>query len=79
MDDEPDEDTGMWKVQPFVRNGTLVTSVVHVRSLVRAAHLLPIFGSDLIDKRLNFDQTLDTFDMYYVNRFIDHNAFRIAS
>ncbi len=35
-----DEDTGMWMVTPDIDN----VSVIHVDTIFRAAHLLPIFG-----------------------------------
>ena len=42
--DDPDPDNGMWIVEPDLDcDGYRVMSVVHVDSIVRAAHLLPVF------------------------------------
>jgi hypothetical protein len=80
LDDEADEDTGMWKVEPvFDADGKPWATIVEVKNLHRAAHLLPIFGSAFVEEGLTFDQTLDRFRLFYVNRFIDHNSFYLAS
>jgi hypothetical protein len=80
LGDEPDEDTGMWVVEPEVdADGSPVISVIHVDCIIRAAHLLGIFGTNtFIPKALQFSQSLDSFKKFYVNKFIDHNAFQIA-
>ncbi|KAM6495351.1 hypothetical protein JOM56_008057 [Amanita muscaria] len=78
LDDAPDDDTGMWMVQPLIFDGSPSTSVVHIRNIVRAAHLLPIFSSDRL-RGLTFNETLDSFSLFYVNRFIDHHGFNIVS
>ena len=54
-------------------------SVIHVDTIIRAAHLLPIFGTEFIPETLTFHDTLDSFHGFYVNRFVDHHAFEIAS
>jgi hypothetical protein len=42
--------------------------------LVRAAHILPVFDSIFAETDLTFDQTLDKFKLFYVNKFIDHSS-----
>jgi hypothetical protein len=77
---ERDENTGMWMVQPELdTNGEAVFSVIHLDCIVRAAHLLPIFGNDPIPKDLLFHHTLDAFSAFYVNRYGDHHYFEVAS
>ena len=39
---------------------------------------MPVYGNDPIPRYLSFTQTLDTFNSYYVNKYIDHHAFEIA-
>ena len=47
MSDEPDASTGYWVVQPeSTRRGLRHMSVIHIDSIVRGAHLLPVFPSD---------------------------------
>ena len=45
IDEERDEDTGMWMVQPAVtEDGLPDVSVIHLDCVFHAAHLLPIYG-----------------------------------
>jgi hypothetical protein len=77
--EECDEDTGMWMVQPEVEdNDSPSISVIHIDCIFRAAHLLPIYGDDPIDS-ISPDDSLDIFHGFYVNKYIDHHAFEIAS
>ncbi|KAH9992996.1 hypothetical protein BJV74DRAFT_771309 [Russula compacta] len=76
---KPDEDTGMWMVQPdFDVNGSPLVSVIHLDCILRAAHLIGVCSDDFLPKELAFYQSLDTFLSFYVNKFIDHQAFEIA-
>ena len=77
--EERDEDMGMWMVQPEVEdNGSPSISVLHIDRIFRAAHLLPIYGDDPIGS-ISPDASLDVFSAFYVNKYIDHHAFQIAS
>ncbi|ETW83142.1 hypothetical protein HETIRDRAFT_417135 [Heterobasidion irregulare TC 32-1] len=65
--DKPCSNTGMWIVEPQIGlGGGRITSVIHVDSILRGAHLI------------DFTDTLDAFAAYYVNKFIDHHANEIA-
>ena len=78
--DEPDDETGMWKIEPiFAANGRPLATVVAVRDLVRAVHILPVFDSSFTKKGLTFDQMLDKFKLFYVNKFVDNNSFWLVS
>jgi hypothetical protein len=78
--DEPDEDTGMWVVEPdFKLDGSRHMDVINLDSVVRAAHLLGICGEDFIPRDISYDNSLDAFHSFYVNKFVDHHAFEIAS
>ena len=74
---DPDPDNGMWIVEPDLdRKGYWIMSVVHVDSVVHATHLLPVFKGDVVVPReINFSQTLDIFEAFYVNKYIDYHAF----
>ncbi|KAG2030712.1 hypothetical protein BDR03DRAFT_936581 [Suillus americanus] len=77
--DSPDEITGMWVVEPeLLEDGAHCVSVIHLDSIFRAAHLIPVFGGDFVPTNLTYSQTLDAFCTYYVNNFIDHHAYEIA-
>ena len=77
--DLPDDLTGMWVVEPETSNdGEPLASVIHLDTIVRASHLLPVFSQDFVSKTISFTDTLDTFNSFYVNKYIDHHAFEIA-
>ncbi|KAG1856602.1 hypothetical protein C8R48DRAFT_749163 [Suillus tomentosus] len=78
--DCPDEDTGMWMVRPGVlEDGSPNLSVIHIDTVYRAAHLMPVYGPDFIPHTLKFYHSYDAFRSFYVNRYADHHAFEIAS
>lgn len=77
--DSPDRLTGMWIVKPdLAEDGTPSASVIHIDTIFRAAHLMPIYGNEHIPRYLSFTQSLNAFNSYYVNKYIDHHAFEIA-
>jgi hypothetical protein len=73
VDEEPDDLTGMWIVEKEEE-----FSIVHLDSILRSAHLIPMFGDDFIPA-VDPSDTLDTFDTFYVNKFADHHAFEIIT
>ena len=76
---EPCPDTGMWMVEPdFDVLGNRATSVVHLNTILRSAHLMGIAGENFIPKTVQFHNSLDAFQAYYVNKYIDHHAHEIA-
>ncbi|KAG1879522.1 hypothetical protein C8R48DRAFT_745047 [Suillus tomentosus] len=78
--DCPNEDTGMWMVTPsFHEDGSRNLAVIHIETVFRAAHLIPIYGSEYIPHSLKFYDSLDTFRSFYVNKYADHHAFEIVS
>ncbi|KAG1750512.1 uncharacterized protein EDB91DRAFT_1235038 [Suillus paluster] len=66
----PDLITGMWKVKP--------ESVEHVDTILRSAHLIPVFGSGPLPDGFHFAHSLDVFNSYYVNKYADHHAHEIV-
>ncbi|KAG2156836.1 uncharacterized protein EDB93DRAFT_1078966, partial [Suillus bovinus] len=74
----PDEDMGMWIVQPSFDGRSPNISVMHINAIYHAAHLLPIYGTDYIPCNINFYHSLDTFHAFYINKLADHHAFEIA-
>jgi hypothetical protein len=77
-----DKATGMWLVEREYCN-SLTTSrephlaVVHVDTIFYAVHLLPYFGYKPVIQRVTQDNSLDRYAMYYVNRYVDHQSFKI--
>ena len=77
--DQPCPETGMWRVKPdFDQHRDWVCSVIHIDSILRAVHLLPVFGKDFIPKELRYHQTLHAFKLYYVNKYADHHSHEVA-
>lgn len=70
-----DDVTGMWVVRPeFQGNGRRASSIIHLNCVMRAAHLLPIFGSAFLPEDFHFSDSLDAFQAYFVNPYIDHHS-----
>ena len=77
--DSPDKDTGMWVVEPdHGEDGAHFAAVIHLDTIFRAAHLIPVYGDEFVPTHLSFTQTLDAFRAFYVNKYIDHHAFEIT-
>jgi hypothetical protein len=78
--EEPDEVMGMWVVQPDTNaDESPAIGVIHLDSIVHAAHLLPVFGDDFIPLNLSSFQSLNAFETYYINKYIDYHAFELGS
>ena len=77
----PDDETGYWMVQPdFHDDERPYLSIISLESIFRAAHLIPVHRtSEFVSRSLTMHDTLDEFKLFYVNKFVDHNAFEIAS
>ncbi|KAF8259052.1 hypothetical protein EI94DRAFT_1774026 [Lactarius quietus] len=80
MGDEPDKVVNMWVVQPDSNlDGSPAVSIVHLDSVLHAVHLMPVFGDCMMPMDLTSDQSLDIFQSFYVNKYIDYHTFEIAS
>jgi hypothetical protein len=78
--DEPDQDTGMWMVEPELDdNNEPIVSILSLDCILRLAHLVPVYGNKTIPLNIFPHNVLDAFSCFYVNKFIDHHAFIIAS
>ncbi|KAI0309694.1 hypothetical protein OF83DRAFT_1088887 [Amylostereum chailletii] len=74
----PDADTGMWIFRPdTLRNGKPDLQVIHLDSIHRSAHLLPIFGHTMVNPDMHFSDSLNWFHLFYLNKWADHNSFDI--
>ena len=76
--DEADEDMGMWVVEPDVETGSPFAGIIHMDSILRAAHLMGVCREVFVPKKLTPDNSLYFFYSFYVNKFVDHHAFKIA-
>ncbi|KAK0435379.1 hypothetical protein EV421DRAFT_2011156 [Armillaria borealis] len=69
----PDKKTGLWVVKPDA-----IISVVHLDSLLRGAHLIPVYGSHLVPFKFDYAYSLDCFRAFYVNKYADHHSNEIV-
>jgi hypothetical protein len=72
--DEPDVDTGMWMVEP-VPDADRPFALIHLDCVVRAAHLIGIYGDRFLPPGFHFSRSLDSFLAFYVNKYADHHMF----
>ncbi|KAG1889010.1 uncharacterized protein F5891DRAFT_1131907 [Suillus fuscotomentosus] len=78
--DSPDEDTGMWMVRPACgTNNAPLYNIIHVDSIYRVAHLIPVYGRHFLCHDINLHNSYDSFRTFYVNKYADHHAFELAS
>jgi hypothetical protein len=62
ISDSLDEDTGMWRVrQDHNADGSPSAAVLHLDSLIHAAHLIGVYGKHFIPKGLSPEHSLDLF------------------
>ncbi|KAI6040530.1 hypothetical protein EDC04DRAFT_2867574 [Pisolithus marmoratus] len=77
--DEPDETTGMWMVcLSLNRHDKHNLTVIHVGTIFCAVHLIPMYGQDFMPQDIAPCHSYDTFHSFYVNKFADHHAFKVA-
>ena len=70
----PDKDTGMWIVErEYDEDGFLHCSVVHLNSIFRSVHLVPVFGPDPVSTNINRHATLRVFTRFFVNTYSDYH------
>ncbi|OCH83734.1 hypothetical protein OBBRIDRAFT_815720 [Obba rivulosa] len=76
--DTPDDYTGMWIVKPEYINKDCkrpILLVIHINSIIRAAHLIPVFTDDLVLQEVESHNSLYAYALFYVSKYADHNAF----
>jgi hypothetical protein len=59
-------------------DGNRLTSVIHLDSILYSAHLIGISREDLIPHNLHYTDSLSAFCSFYVNKYSDYHAFRLA-
>ena len=73
--DRPDETTGMWVVCPeFDADSAKSMAVIHLDSIVHGALLVGVFGKGFLPKNFHFSDSIDMFQVFYVNKYADHHT-----
>ncbi|KAF8803207.1 hypothetical protein BYT27DRAFT_7226079 [Phlegmacium glaucopus] len=77
--DEPCNETAMWMVEcDWEEDGTQSMGVIHIDTVVRGAHLIPVYGEDFVPRHITCTNSLDYYSAYYVSKFADHHSYKIA-
>ena len=67
ISDGPDEDTGMWIIQPdFDTNGEQELEVIHVDCILHGAHLIPVYGPGCLPSDIHYSDTIDNFHAFEI-------------
>lgn len=60
--------TGMWIVdRDYERDGSRSMELIHLDTVIRGAHLIPIYGENFVSIDLTSDVSLDKYDSFHVN------------
>ena len=73
--DKPDDETGMWVVQPEFEGNRRSLAIIHLDCIARGAHLLLVFGSSFLPEDFHFSDSLHAFRGYFVSRHADHHMY----
>ncbi|KAG6808815.1 hypothetical protein H0H92_002793 [Tricholoma furcatifolium] len=77
--DEPCPETGMWIVEKDRDSDeNLIMSVIHIDTILRGAHLIGRAHSSYVPRTLDPGDSLDAFEQFYINKYIDHHSHEIA-
>ncbi|TFK51466.1 hypothetical protein OE88DRAFT_1735362 [Heliocybe sulcata] len=74
--DSPDEDTGMWVIHKR-RDQDDSLAIISVDRILRAAHLIPVFGEREVNLDITETNSLDSYRLFYLNKYADHHAFEL--
>lgn len=77
--DNPDEVTGMWMVCPEYQGSIQTLKVIHLDSIARGAHLLPVYGSGFLPEDFHYSFALDAFKFFFVNHYVNHHAHKFLT
>ncbi|KAK1220287.1 hypothetical protein PQX77_016952 [Marasmius sp. AFHP31] len=80
IEEDADEDTGLWLVEPDIDadHQCRDMQIISIRTILRAAHLIPVFGSQFLPYKFHYSDSMDAFDLFWVNKYADHNSHDIC-
>ncbi|KAG2050282.1 hypothetical protein BDR06DRAFT_984068 [Suillus hirtellus] len=77
--DARDLDTGMYVVAPAtLEDDTPDISIIHIDCIFHAAHLIPVYGSNMLPRAITSHNCYNVFHSYFVNKYADHHTFEIV-
>jgi hypothetical protein len=56
-----------------------VVDVIDVDTIVRGAHLLPIYGQSRVSEHFSHFKALDKYPSFFVNHYADHHAHELIT
>ncbi|KAJ3966017.1 hypothetical protein EV361DRAFT_1028835 [Lentinula raphanica] len=73
--DVVDEETGMWVIRPeYDAQNRHTLEVIHVDSIARGCHLLPVYGGTALPEDFSFHHALLSFRAFYVNKYASNHV-----
>ena len=70
----------MWIVKLKLEdNGSQVTSIIHISSIVWGAHLIGVYGKQFLPHDFSYVDSLRAFQAYYIDKFIVTMQMRLLS
>jgi hypothetical protein len=69
-----DSVTGLWVICLDTTRGEWDRIVVHIDCFLRGAHLIPVYDNQKLPLDFHYSYSLDVFEAYYVNKYIDHRT-----
>ena len=66
--------TGLWVIRPDTTGDERDRTVVHIDCFLRGAHLIPVYGNQKLPLDFHYSYSLDAFEAYYINKYIDHHT-----
>lgn len=76
---ECDHNTGMWMVKAEGTQRNRPVQVIPLKSIAQGTHLLPKYGVSFLPNYITFVNSLDEFQVYFVNPYIDHHCYEFLS
>lgn len=70
---QPDEETGMWVVEPEKVGHKRNVGLIHLDCIARSCHLIGVSRGQLLPKDFKFWQSHAAFKSFYVNRYSDYH------
>ena len=72
---------GLWMVKPDIDDaGNPHLTIIHLDSIYQAIHLLPAHQNNTFIKHtITMHTSLDTFKLFYINKFVDHQSSEVLS
>jgi hypothetical protein len=76
----PDENTGMWVVEREKwDDGSWLIDFISIDTILWSCHLLPIYGKEMVLRDITHMTSLESFQVFYINKFVDHHSFELLS